>query len=65
MDRHAKKLKKAQEKEEASGRPKERRPFDRDIDLSANQFDEAKKKLMMKKASQLNDRFSSGGQKFL
>ncbi len=65
MERHAKKLKKAQEKEEASGRPKERRPFDRDIDLSANQFDEAKKKQMMKRASQLNDRFSSGGQKYL
>ena len=62
MDKHSKKLKKEAEK---SGKPKERRPFDRDIDLSANQFDEAKKKLMMKKAEQLNDRFSSGAQKFL
>jgi hypothetical protein len=63
LERHSKKLKKDKEKE--SKKPQERRPFDRDIDLQANQFDEAKKKLMMKKASQLNDRFSSGNQKFL
>ena len=40
MDRHSKKLKK-EEEAKSGGRPKERRPFDRDVDLSANQFDEA------------------------
>lgn len=42
-----------------------RRPFDREIDLKVNQFDEAAKKAMLKKARQINDRFSSGQQKFL
>ena len=63
LERHSKKLKKEKEKEDKT--PKERRPFDRDLDLQANQFDEAKKKLMLKKASQLNDRFSKGNQKYL
>lgn len=43
----------------------ERRPFDRDIDLQANRFDEAAKKAMLKKARKLNDNFSSGNQKYL
>ena len=43
----------------------ERRPFDRDIDLQANRFDEAAKKAMLKNARKLNDKFSSGNQKYL
>jgi len=43
----------------------ERRPFDRDIDLQANRFDEAAKKAMLKNARKLNDKFSSGNHKYL
>lgn len=60
MDRHTKKVKK-----EKSKKPEERRPFDRDLDLQVNRFDDAQKAAMLKKAGQLNDRFSRGGQKFL
>ncbi|KAK5645788.1 hypothetical protein RI129_004252 [Pyrocoelia pectoralis] len=42
-----------------------RRPFNRDIDLKANQFDDAQKKSILKKAMHLDDRFSSGQSKFL
>lgn len=49
----------------SSGPPMERRSFDRDIDLQANQFDNAQKERMLKKARQLNDRFSGGSQKYL
>lgn len=61
IDLHQKKMKK-QEKE--SG-PKERRPFSREEDLNVNKFDEAQKNNILKKARQLNDRFSSGDRKFL
>ena len=64
MDLHNEKLKKKRA-EEASSSSQERRPFDRDIDLQANRFDNAQKELMLKKAQQLNDRFAKGGQKFL
>jgi len=60
MDKHSKKIKKEQSK-----KPNERRPFDRDLDLKVNRFDEAQKAAMLKKAAQLDDRFSRGGQKFL
>ena len=52
---------------EESGEASERRPFDfdQDIDLKANQFDEALKKNMMKMAAKIDNRFSSGSQKFL
>jgi len=63
MDMHEEKLKK--KKKEKGDEPKERRPFDRDTDLQANRFDEAAKKAMMKNAAKINDRFSSGNQKFL
>ena len=62
---------KKHKKEKFSGGPSaqcgasERRPFDRDIDLQANRFDEAAKKAMLKKARKLNDNFSSGQQKYL
>lgn len=42
-----------------------RRPFDRNIDLHANRFDDAQKKAIIKKAKLLDTRFSSGASKFL
>jgi len=63
MNIHEEKLKK--KKKEKGEETNERRPFDRDVDLQANRFDEAAKKAMMKNAAKINDRFSSGNQKFL
>ena len=61
MEMHSKKMKKeAKDKDQM-----ERRPFDRDVDLQANRFDNAQKELMLKRARQLNDKFSSGSHKFL
>jgi len=37
-----------------------RRPFDRDIDLQVNRFDQAQKKTILMKAQLLDDRFSRG-----
>jgi len=65
MDKHSKKLKKKAKKEEAKGLNLERRPFDRDLDLKANLFDEAQRKAMLKKSGTLTDRYATGGQKFL
>ena len=65
MDLHEKKLKKEKKKKDESGESSERRPFDRDIDLKANVFDEAMKKNMLKAAAKIDNRFSSGSQKFL
>ena len=65
MNLHDKKLKKKKKEDVDDGVKQERRPFDRDVDLQANQFDKAAKKAMLKKAAQINDRFSSGTQKFL
>jgi len=65
MDIHDKKLKKKKKEDVDEGIVKERRPFDRDLDLQANQFDAAAKKAMLKKAAKINDRFSAGVQKFL
>jgi len=65
MDMHEKKMQKKKKEDIASGEVGERRPFDRDIDLQANRFDDAVKKNMLKSAAQINDRFSSGNQKFL
>lgn len=55
LDMHQKKWKK-QQKEESS-KPKERRPFDRDLDLQANRFDDAQRKAIIKKSQNLNSRF--------
>ena len=52
-------------RETSSSSKTERRPFDRDVDLQANRFDEAAKKAMLKNARKLNDKFSSGNQKYL
>lgn len=61
IELHKKKLK---EKSQKSG-PKERKPFSREEDMNVNKFDEAQKSTILKKARQLNDRFSAGGKKFL
>lgn len=55
LNMHQKKMKK-QQKEEGS-KPKERRPFDRDLDLQANRFDDAQRKAIIKKSQNLNSRF--------
>ncbi|XP_059486263.1 GPALPP motifs-containing protein 1-like [Neocloeon triangulifer] len=60
MEIHEEKSKKS--KGEGSG---ERQMFDRDRDLQVNRFDEAQKKAIVNKAKFLDDRFSTGGQKFL
>ncbi len=68
MEQHEKKRRKKEKEEKASrgGAPAERRPFDRDVDLQANRFDAAQKEAMLKKARQLDDRFSRGaGSKYL
>lgn len=53
------------QKEKEEGKREERRPFDRSVDLQTNRFDEAQKKVILKKAQLLNDRFASGQSKFL
>ncbi|XP_078693976.1 GPALPP motifs-containing protein 1-like [Branchiostoma floridae x Branchiostoma belcheri] len=63
LDQHQKARKR--KAEEAGDEPKERRPFDRDLDLGAGQLDAAKRRQLIKNSRQLNDRFSSGGQQFL
>ncbi|KAL7642578.1 UNVERIFIED_CONTAM: hypothetical protein RMT77_007139 [Armadillidium vulgare] len=60
IDSHRSKKSKKEE-----GKPKERKPFSREEDLKVNKFDEAQKETILKKARQLNDRFSSGNRKFL
>ena len=63
---HDKEKSKRRKKEMASGNnSNKRRPFDRDLDLQANRFDEAAKKAMLKNARKLNDKFSSGNHKYL
>ncbi|XP_051558924.1 GPALPP motifs-containing protein 1-like isoform X2 [Myxocyprinus asiaticus] len=53
---HTKKMKR--KAEEDAKKPVERRPFDRDADLQVNRFDEAQKKVLLKKSQELNTRFS-------
>ncbi|XP_056127809.1 GPALPP motifs-containing protein 1 isoform X1 [Rhinichthys klamathensis goyatoka] len=53
---HTKKMKR--KAEEDADKPVERRPFDRDMDLQVNRFDEAQKKALLKKSQELNTRFS-------
>ncbi|XP_049279338.1 GPALPP motifs-containing protein 1 [Anopheles funestus] len=61
---HQSKLKKDKQASSDSSEPT-RRPFDRNLDLHANRFDDAQKKAIMKKAQLLNSRFSSGSSKYL
>ena len=65
MEKHTKTLSKKAKKEKESGKRKERRPFDRDVDLQANRFDNAAKDAMLKRARQLDNRFSAGSSKYL
>ncbi|XP_051167886.1 uncharacterized protein DDB_G0283697 [Leptopilina boulardi] len=63
LEIHQKKLKKKKKKEEKEAREKNkstRRPFDRDVDLESNRFDEAQKKHIFMKAQLLDDRFTRG-----
>ncbi|GBP22910.1 GPALPP motifs-containing protein 1 [Eumeta japonica] len=53
------------EKEEKEDGKAERRPFNRETDLQVNRFDEAQKKAIIKKAQNLDSRFSSGEAKYL
>lgn len=53
------------QKDEKEDGKKERRPFSRDVDLQVNRFDEAQKKSIIKKAQDLNCRFSRGEAKYL
>ncbi|VVC25906.1 Protein of unknown function DUF3752 [Cinara cedri] len=64
LEMHQEKLKK-EKKEKIDNLPKERRPFSREIDLQSNKFDNAQKQSILKKASQLNNRFSQGESRFL
>ncbi|XP_045134511.1 GPALPP motifs-containing protein 1-like [Portunus trituberculatus] len=61
VELHRKELKRKQSSEGT----KERRPFSREEDLNVNKFDDAQRESVLKKARQLNDRFSSGKAKFL
>lgn len=54
------KKKKKEEKEAKRSGISTRRPFDRDIDLQVNRFDQAQKKTVLMKAQLLDDRFSRG-----
>lgn len=67
LELHQKKAKKDKQQKDSERNPDEptRRPFDRDIDLHANRFDEAQKKAIFKKAQLLDTRFSSGASKYL
>ncbi|CAO1425921.1 unnamed protein product [Diamesa hyperborea] len=59
MEIHKKKLKKEKEKKDiAVGR----RPFDRDLDLQSNRFDESRNKATVRKAALLDTRFASSKQ---
>ncbi|XP_066562747.1 GPALPP motifs-containing protein 1 [Amia ocellicauda] len=61
---HSKKMKKKSEEE--AKKPQERRAFDRDQDLQVNRFDDAQKKVLLRKSEELNTRFShSKGSMFL
>uniref|UniRef100_A0A2C9GUL8 DUF3752 domain-containing protein n=1 Tax=Anopheles culicifacies TaxID=139723 RepID=A0A2C9GUL8_9DIPT len=64
LEIHKNKLKKDKQASGDSAEPT-RRPFDRNLDLHANRFDDAQKKAIMKKAQLLNSRFSSGSSKYL
>ncbi|KAM3934364.1 GPALPP motifs-containing protein 1 [Leptodactylus fuscus] len=58
IDLHRKKLKR--KADEDKDKPKERKPFDREQDLQVNRFDDAQKKVLLRKSKELNTRFSHG-----
>lgn len=55
MDMHTSSRKR---KAEEANEKKERRPFDREIDLQVNRFDEAQRKNLIKKSAKLDSRFA-------
>ncbi|XP_070538549.1 GPALPP motifs-containing protein 1-like [Ptychodera flava] len=55
VDMHTKERKRKMKEE--GYKPNERRPFDREVDLQVNRFDDAKKKRMMKQAAGLDSKF--------
>lgn len=63
LEMHQKELKKNKKKTE--NKPTERRPFDRELDLQVNKFDDAQRKAIIKKSQKLDSRFSQGGSQFL
>lgn len=65
LEIHQQNLRKKKMKEEQEGKKPERRPFDRNVDLQVNRFDEAQRKAIFKKAQLLDTRFSQGESKFL
>ncbi|XP_076662225.1 uncharacterized protein LOC143365704 [Halictus rubicundus] len=64
LELHQSKLQKKKKKEEKeaklTGEQTVRRPFDRDVDLQVNRFDQAQKSAIINKARCLDDRFSRG-----
>ncbi|KYN32479.1 hypothetical protein ALC56_13337 [Trachymyrmex septentrionalis] len=63
VEMHQSKIAKKKKKEEKEAKRtgiSTRRPFDRDIDLQVNRFDQAQKKTILMKAQLLDDRFSRG-----
>jgi len=70
LEMHEKKMKKKKKKEKKEKKKKKergekeekpvRKPFDRDTDLKANQFDEAQRKKLIQKSAVLNTRFTKG-----
>ncbi|KAJ1523271.1 hypothetical protein ONE63_001150 [Megalurothrips usitatus] len=65
LDSHQKKLKEEKKKKKEAGAKQERRPFNREVDLKTNVFDDAQKKAIYKKAQVLDTRFSRGESKYL
>ncbi|XP_033325441.2 uncharacterized protein LOC117219969 [Megalopta genalis] len=63
LEIHQSKLQKKKKKEEKEAKltgQTVRRPFDRDVDLQVNRFDQAQKSAIINKARCLDDRFSRG-----
>ncbi|XP_074110254.1 uncharacterized protein LOC141534667 [Cotesia typhae] len=63
LEMHQKKLNKKRRKDEKEAKKNQttvRRPFDRDMDMQVNRFDDARKKSILMKAQKLDDRFSRG-----
>ncbi|XP_045542646.1 GPALPP motifs-containing protein 1 [Papilio machaon] len=65
LEMHQKKIKKKKKKDDKEDEKPERRPFSRDVDLQVNRFDEAQKRSIIKKAQELDSRFSRGEAKYL
>lgn len=60
MNMHEKARKRKLKEDQESGEANIRRPFDREVDLQTNRFDDAAKKRFIKKTQGLSSRFSTG-----